>query len=240
MSDEFLGADQAPKSEEQSPPASTSKEVKAEAKSDYSEFLDAITNAEGKPKYKTVADALLGAAKAQEHIARIEQENADLRGVAKKVETMEQLLQRLETGKTGDPPAQPKIEDQESQILSVLEKREAANKERANRQSVLDSLRTKFGDKAEAVLKAKADDLGLSLSDLGNLAARSPKAVLGYFNSEVKGTPSVLGTVNTDALVPKPADGAAPANMLWGASHKEQIAYMRQIKESVNRELGLQ
>ena len=83
MSDEFMRDDKSPKQAEGGQPTTDAKssEGHKEGKSDYSEFLEAITNSEGKPKYKSVPDALLGAAKAQEHIARLESENAEMRGL---------------------------------------------------------------------------------------------------------------------------------------------------------------
>jgi hypothetical protein len=237
MSDEFMGTTNT-QSAEVSVPATEAQAVKAESKAEYTEFLQAITNPEGKPKYKTVADALIGAAKAQEHIQRIETENAELRGVAKKVDTMEQLLQRLEQGKGSDQSPVPKIEDQEQMVLSVLEKRDHALRERQNKEQVLESLKGKFGDKVQDVLQAKANDLGLSVADLGALAARSPKAVLGYFDSR-GAAPSVQSTVNTQALTPRQTEALAPDNIMWGASNKDVVGFFRQVKEEVNKEFGL-
>lgn len=237
MSEEFLGTTNT-QTAETSQPAVEAQAVKQEGKPEYTEFLQAITNPEGKPKYKTVADALIGAAKAQEHIQRIESENAELRTVAKKVETMEQLLQRLEQGKGSDQPLMPKVEDQEQIVLSVLEKREQALRERQNKEQVLESLRGKFGDKVQDALQTKANDLGLSVAELGALAARSPKAVLGYFDTK-PAAPSVQSTVNTQALSPKTTQATAPENIMWGASTQDIVGFFRQVKEEVNKEFGL-
>ena len=237
MSDEFMGSTNP--SAETSQPATEATKVSAETKSDYSEFLEAITNSEGKPKYKSVPDALLGAAKAQEHIARLEQENASLRGVAQKVDTLEQVLARLETGKGSDNSLAPKVEDQEKLVLSVLERREAANREEGNRKTVLNALKEKFGDKTNDALTQKANDLGMSVADLGALAARSPKAVLEYFKVESKGTPNVQGTVNTEALRPVQGEVKAPDNIMWGAKTSEVVDFWKQIKADVNKTLGV-
>ena len=237
MSEEFMGTTNA-QSAETSLPAVEAQMVKQEDRPEYGEFLQAITNPEGKPKYKTVADALIGAAKAQEHIQRIETENAELRGVAKKVETMEQLLQRLEQGKGSDQTLMPKVEDQEQMVLSVLEKRDHALRERQNKEQVLESLKGKFGDKVQEVLQAKANDIGLSVAELGALAARSPKAVLNYFDTKPF-SPSVQSTVNTQALTPKTDQAPPPENIMWGASTKDVVGFFRQVKDEVNKELGL-
>lgn len=238
MSDEFMGVT-ASSPVEGSQPAPETQKVAAESKSDYSEFLEAITNSEGKPKYKSVPDALLGAAKAQEHIARLEQENATLRGVAQKVDTLEQVLANLQTGKAVDQPLAPKVEDQEKLVLSVLEKREIAAREEGNRKTVLNALQEKFGEKTSEALAQKANDLGISVAELGALAARSPKAVLEYFKVESKGTPSVQGTVNTDALRPKEEGVKVPENIMWGAKGSEVINLWKSIGQEVRKELGV-
>jgi hypothetical protein len=241
MSEEFLGGDQPSVTAEGGSPApkQPSEGGKEPGKSDYSEFLEAITNSEGKPKYKSVPDALLGAAKAQEHIARLEAENAEMRSLKTKVDTMEQLIARLGEGKPADQPAVPKIEDQEKLVLSIMEKRELSAREANNRKAVLESLTSKFGDKTQEALKAKADDLGLSVSELGALAARSPKAVLSYFDVKAAGTPTVKGTVNTEALTPREDQSKTPENIMWGAPTGAVTEFFRQIKREVNKELGL-
>lgn len=237
MSDEFLGAT-TPSTAEGSTPATEAIEVKAEGKSEYTEFLQAITNPEGKPKYKTVADALIGAAKAQEHIQRLEQENNSLRQLATKVETLEQVLQRLEPGKSADHAEAPKVEDPEQLVLSVLERREAELRNKQNREAVLESLKQRYGEKTNEVLQTKAQELGLTVHELGALAARSPKAVLGYFDAKPS-APSVQGTVNTQALQPKQGETKAPDNIMWGASTKDVVGFFRQVKAEVNKELGI-
>ncbi len=241
MSDEFMGDDKSPKQAEGGQPTTDAKssEGHKEGKSDYSEFLEAITNSEGKPKYKSVPDALLGAAKAQEHIARLESENAEMRGLKTKVDTMEELIARLGEGAKADQRAAPKIEDQEKLVLSIMEKRELASREEANRKAVLGVLTEKFGEKTQEALKAKATDLGLSVSELGNLAARSPKAVLSYFQIESKGTPTVRSTVNTEALTSPNEPLKVPDNIMWGAPTGVVTEFFRQIKKEVNKELGL-
>lgn len=239
MSDEFLGTTSA-QAAEVSTPAAEAPKVTAESKPEYTEFLAAITNPEGQQKYRTVADALIGAAKAQEHIQRIEAENAELRSVAKKVDTLEQVLLNLEQGKPVQTiQAVPAVEDQEKIVLSVLEKQRAAEAAKANREQVLNALKERYGDKVNEALTQKANDLGLSVAELGALAARSPKAVLDYFKAEGKGTPTVQSTVNTQALSPQPTEVKTPENIMWGASTREVVDFFRQVKEDVNRQLGI-
>jgi len=240
---EFLGADQPQQVAEsgQQPTEAVSVPPKPEgmSKTDYAELLEAITNQEGKPKYKSVSDALIGAAKAQEHIARLEAENAEFRANFTKAKTGEELLKELESErKRADQPV-PKVEDQESMILSVLEKREAALREKGNREAVLSTLKNKYGDKLESALQSKAEDLGLTVAELGSLAARSPKAVLAYFDAKATGTPTVKGTVNTEALQPVQKGPTVPENIMWGASTQDRINLLREIRADVEKQLGL-
>lgn len=233
---EFLG-DQ-PGAGEGGDPAPEPKKEEAVAKSgsDYTEFLSAIVNPEtGQPKYKTVAEALFGAVHAQEHIRNLETENAELREKASKATTAEQVIEKVrQTNAQGTPEGSRASLDEKS-VLEILEKRDKVQVEKSNRLSVLNTLKVKYGDKLEDALSTKAAELGLSAAELGSLAARSPKAVLAYFDVKGTGTPSNKeGVVNTDALRPiEPGKAAAPANLLWGASSKEQVEFLRKIKAEV-------
>lgn len=226
MSEEFMG------DQPSNQPEADQQKAQSGEKSEYSEFLQAIVNEEGKPKYKTVAEALMGNAHAQEHIRRLERENADLRGLETKVKTMEELLQRLEGGKQADQP-RSSVEDVERLVESQLEASLRRRAEQENRRKVLDSIRGKYGDKAEEIMKARATELGLTLSDLGNLAAKSPNSVLAYFSDSKSSSQTVQSSVNTQAISPERKGAELPKNIMQGASTKDVVAYMRSLREEI-------
>lgn len=232
---EFLGDPQAaaPVTPEAAPQV-------ANATSDFSDILATITNPEGKPKYGTVKDALIGASHAQKHIATLEAENSELKRIAEQVETLKALMQdNLTQQPKADQPAGLKQEDLENLVRNTLNRTQQEEKATANRMSVLNTLKGKFGEKLNEALEKQSQELGLSVAELGALAAKAPNAVLKYFNAESKGTPAVNGTVNTQALTPSTGPVVAPNNIMWGAPTKDVVGFFRQIKEEVNKELGL-
>ncbi len=232
---EFLGDPQA--AAQVTPEAAT---PVANANSDFSDILATITNPEGKPKYGTVKDALIGASHAQKHIATLEAENSELKRIAEQVETLKALMQENLTQKPqADQPAGLKQEDLENLVRNTLSRTQQEEKATANRMSVLNTLKSKFGEKLDEALEKQSKELGLSVAELGALAAKAPNAVLKYFNVEPKGTPAVNGTVNTQALTPQQQAAQAPANLMWGAPTKEVVGFMRQIREEVNKQMGL-
>lgn len=201
-----------------------------------SSLLGQIKNKEGAPKYKSVEDALKGLQHAQEHIARLEQEAANRQELMTRVQTMESLLERL-----GEKPAedhreqvQPKLREEE--VLSILERRETAKVQAANRQAVLEALKSKFGEKANEVLETKARELGVTTRFLGDMAAQSPKAVLDYFK-ESKPSSAVQGTVNTMGLRPEVKRAEPPKDIGYGASTRELKEFARALRAEVEEEL---
>lgn len=232
---DFLGDPQSAQVE--TPPV---QEPVKQATSEFSDLLTAITSPDGKPKYNSVQEALRGAAHAQKHIQTLEQENAELKNLSTQVETLKALMQEnLMTQGKADQPVLPKVEDLENIVRSTLERTKQEEIARTNRQAVLNTLKEKFGDGLDKALETQAQELGLSVAELGALASKSPKAVLKAFNVETKGTPAVQGTVNTQALQPAQTELKAPDNIMWGASHKDVTAFFRQIKQEVNKELGI-
>lgn len=207
--------------------------------SDYSEFLQGIKNSEGSQKYRSVEDALKGAANAQEHIKTLERENAELRGLKTKLETMEELLVRLEQGKREDQPAAPRIEDTEQLVDSRIKSYLKQQEEASNRHKVLDTLRSKYGSKTEEIMKVRATELGFSLTDLGSMAAKSPVAVLELFKAAPTTGSSVHSTVNTQAISPQKPVAVPPKNLMQGATNKEVISYLRELKGEIEQEMGL-
>lgn len=189
---------------------------------------------EGK-KYATVEKALEALAHAQTHIATIEQDNRTLRekvegamSVEKVYETVQELLSKERP--TGAAPLD------EASIASVLDRklteREQNARRAANVESVKQALAGKFGDKASEQFRAKAEELGLSVQTLNELAATSPKAALEYFGvkpNSVPGRPS--STVNSEALQTRPPEQRPAKTVMGGATSKEVTAAWQTIKE---------
>lgn len=163
---------------------------------------------EGK-KYATLEDAVNSIPHAQNHIAKVEAEAAELRAELEKRTSVEEQLKALSGSPDSNGAAQqPAVEAQaevtslgEGDVLSIIQQYEAGKSAEANVTKVTATLSGVYGDKAEATFTAKAAELGMSVEDLSALARKSPKAVLAYFDiKEAKAPTKTQGSFNTESL----------------------------------------
>jgi hypothetical protein len=192
----------------------------------FTDTLSQITNEQGEPKYSDVFTALNALKHTQDHVKTLEEENAKFRTESTKAATMDEVLQQLSANR-----AQPEATPQEGLdansvkdvTLNTLRQYEAEKAAKANQSSVAETLTKKFGEKAEEMYAKKAQELGLPLNLLDNLAATSPAAVLQYFDVKEKGShlnPST-GSVNTEALGNLNPPKLAKKNIMFGASSSD-------------------
>lgn len=149
-------------------------------------------------KYATVQAALASIPHAQAHIANLEKENQrlaseneSLKAELAKAKNLEDVVASLSASQ--QPTAsQVQAGLDEQAVLELLAKRDAEAQAQANQVQVTNALIGKFGDGAKATeaLKAKAAELGVGFDFMKDLAAKSPKAVLSYFNVESKPSPT--------------------------------------------------
>ena len=181
-------------------------------------LLGMIVNENGEQKYKTVEEALKGAAHAQAYIAKLAQEKAALEAQvaaaanaqSKEAElerTLQELLAKQASSAPATPVDAPKPDDIASLVMKQLEARDAATKAKANQQEVAAKLLEVFGAEAETKYNAAAAELGLSVAEMNEMAAKSPKAVLkalGVGQAQAKPhVPSPASSVlNTGAFTP--------------------------------------
>jgi len=136
---------------------------------------------EGK-KYATEEDAFKGLHNAQEHLSKLEQENAQLREVAQKAKTTEELLAELRAKKDDEL----KGEKLDPAVIKELIKSELTASEQAkvitsNVQTVEQKMKAMYGDKAREVLRAKSAELGVSVDSMMETAGLSPNAFMAWF-----------------------------------------------------------
>ncbi|ADX87770.1 hypothetical protein [Vibrio phage JSF23] len=151
-------------------------------------------------KYANVQAALASIPHAQSHIAnleaenqRLKQENETLKADLAKAKNLEDVVASL-TVSQQPTASQVQAGLDEQAVLELLNKRDAQAQAQANQVAVTNALIGKFGDsnKATEALKAKAAELGVGFDFMKDLAAKSPKAVLSYFNVESKPTTSTV------------------------------------------------
>lgn len=225
----------------------------------FADKLKTIVNDQGLPKYENTDKALDALAASQAHIKRLEDEakareseTAKLREEATKAQALEDIVQRL----TGNSQKQTKVEtptqtvDVEKviadQVQNALSQREAALVANTNGQSVRNALVSKFGDveKARAAVEQKAQELGMTNTQLATLSAQSPKMVLSLFGLQVEQansnpiTPS--GTPLNPAKAPEPVQRPAQSLISGvGATDKARKELMAKIREEVYKKFDV-
>lgn len=197
-------------------------------------LLGEIKNERGEPKYKSLPDALNALKHSQEYIpqltASLSQKDAELntaRAAAAKIEELERTLQSL-TRQPETPaitPAAGMTAEQVAEIVSrTLTDSQKQAQAKANGNTVATALVGKFGTEAEKAFNAKAEELGFAPAELHALAAKSPKAVLAYFNvAAPSGVSAPVGSVNTSAMQPHQDTFIArpKSSVLLGATTQE-------------------
>lgn len=194
--------------EQTTPQGEESKPAQTTTVSDpYADLLRGITTEDGRQKYGDVNTALNSIPHAQTHISELTRKNAELQEELNKRQGMEQVLDRINSTKqtnTEQPSVNSLSEAQVMELLnSALTQKEAASLAQANEAAVTDGLVKKFGDreKATAMIKAKAEELGVGFDFMRSLAQKSPKAVLSYFNTAPSNNPSpTTPGINTASL----------------------------------------
>ena len=170
------------------------------------EYLSGLVG-DGK-KYGTIETAMQSIPAAQDHISRLEQENADLRSKMQEAEDLKTLIEKqLGNGQQQgqEPVTAGEPLDIDARIDERMNARSHAEKVRDNLLSVDKAMKDKFGDKAQEQLALKAAELGVGVEFLQNTASASPKAFLAYFGMTDQSQPvapsaSVQSSVNTEAM----------------------------------------
>lgn len=137
-----------------------------------------------------------GKVEADDHITSLEQQLKDLREDLGKQDYSKQLLETLQQSKAQEtPPAavvqegtQPAVtpveaETIESLVAQALQKRETTATAESNLALANASMVETFGTEAAATVQAKANELGMSLDSLRDLAAQSPAAFASLIGS---------------------------------------------------------
>jgi len=144
---------------------------------------------EGK-KYATTDDALKSIPFAQQHIATIEKENAELKKRLDDSSKLDEVLDALKSsGDTGmgqeDVTEQTGQPDIKETIRTVLRQEQIENVARENVAVVDSKMKEIYGaDKAAGVVEDKANSLGLTVEDLQQIASRSPTAFFEMFQTK--------------------------------------------------------
>lgn len=196
---------------------------------------------EGK-KYKTVDAALAALPHAQTHISKLEQELASLREEVAKRKTTQELLDEIKSGIPNGETAPNKEIDQDTVanlVRKVVNENEAARIQTVNTQTVVNTFRATFGDKAEEVYTKVATEAGLTVGMLNQLAKTSPLAVIKLAGIHSK--PEVPGKVKSDVNTEGFHSGTQEppsAKVAKTGSTKDLVDAWKRAGEKVRQNLG--
>lgn len=207
------------------------------------QMLKGITNAEGKPKYNSVEQALGSISPAQSHIKQLETDNQSLKqeieALKQQVDEYKQQVERL--GSLEDILEQrTETKGMSQEELDAYFEQKFAQRENAisasqNKATVVKSLVDLYGDKAkaEAEFVAMQSELGI---DLTELSAQSPKAVLRYFKKPEARTPDNFSGQSRQEFKPS---GEKPAARMPRTT-KESISQWRDVGKEVRSKYGVE
>jgi len=190
---------------------------------------------EGK-KFKTVDDLAKGKVEADAFIEKLQREQKELREELERRLSVEDALKKAQEAgvrvdppkpAVSDPPQQAKPQgdaDIDSRITKALEARDRTKVVEDNLQAVTKRLVDTYGttDKAAEIVKARSEELGMTVEQLGRMAADNPKAFFRLVGvddkagNEAPKTSSWNNVKNTNAM--KTASGNSvvqPGTYKW-------------------------
>ena len=198
-------------------PTQVAEQTQTEAQPQES-FLQKLVEAKGE-NWKDPEVLAKGKLEADGYIKNLEDQIAQMREDIKKQDYQAQILEQLQnkaaettTAQTATPNDNGSTETQnttaslsendlESLVEKTLVKREQDSVIKQNLSQVDQELVNSFGTEAEATVRKKAEELGMSLSRLRDIAAESPTAFFSLIGQPQKTfSPMVQGTVRTEGV----------------------------------------
>lgn len=146
------------------------------------------------------------------HIAKIERENAELRQKVTSQSTLDEIMTQIKSMNNKEvqpqinPPAQQPGKPDEDSVKSLLEsmlaEREAKSKINQAKAMVEQELTKRFGADAQLHVNKKAQELGLPISQLAELALSMPSAFLKLFETSKPEVPQPPSLRNRQEIQP--------------------------------------
>jgi len=197
---------------------------------------------EGK-KYATVDAYYQAFDNAQEHIQKLENENAEYREQVSTMGTVEEALQKLTSTEVSQQEVAPQAFDPnvlDQLIESKLSAKEQQVVAQSNIKEVVNEMTNFYGDQAkaeEAYIKL-AQDTGISVNFLNDMASRSPAAVLKLAGLNSKPAPSMPldSSVNTEALRQSVQSTTPSSKVPLGANTKDMVNAWRAAGEAIKNQ----
>ena len=219
----------------------------------FADKLKGILDDTGKPKYETVDKALEALAHSQAHIKTLEGDTSTrdteitrLREELAKRDTVENFVERLAPTKpetvapvTAEAVAGMDADKVAELIQSTLSQRENAANQAQNINTVVNTLKEKFGESARAEVSKKAQELGISVEELQNMSADKPKLVLSLFGTKANST---APTTSSRTTIPTDVANTVDEKvglLRGGITSKELTAGWKAIGKEVHKKYGI-
>lgn len=220
--------------------------------STFEDHLKAIKNERGEQKYENLEKALEALKVSQEFIPTLKSQLAEkdeeikrLKEIADKAASVEDLVSRLTSSPEKQTTPASTFDEQKAAALfkQMMERTNSDQIRKSNLQAVTSNLVNRFGspDTALKAIKEKAESLGTTSEALRTLAADNPNLVLALFPEATKGSPSPAG-VNTAGFMGRQPDTELKRpekSLLAGATYKDQVEFLRQIRQDVYKKHGI-
>lgn len=219
----------------------------------FADQLAQIKNEKGEPKYKDPNTALEALRHSQEYIPQLKSENETLKEKIARLEAEAAERQRIEdqlerfASQRQEPAPQGEAALTPEQVQQMLEQhltqREQQSLAASNVKKAQEAIVSKYGEKAADEIRRVSQELGMSPEDMESLAAKSPDAVIRMFSATPSRTTATPPTSSYN-VPPTPSteefDGKPKRSMLAGASSKEQMEYIRQMRKHTYKRLNIE
>lgn len=223
---------------------------------DQTSVLDSLVGKD--KKFESVEALAEGKAKSDEHITKIEQENADLKekleaqladaGKGQSIEELMAAIKEIQTKQGSEGAKTMSTEELQEVVRSVLQDDKATDTKEANRAKGNELVLKKTDgnvEAARALVAERATALGLTPAKLAELSETSPTAFAALIDqpdsTASSGQTSVLPSVRTDVL-----DSQAPVletdgfkTKAWFDAKKKEVGHVKYLNDqSIQAELA--
>lgn len=185
-------------------------------------------------KYPTLEKALESIYHAQNHISTLEGELKTLRENANGTVSQEEVLKTVQELLAEERKTHGTSQLDENVLDDILDRKLTAREEKIrqdqNVAAIKQQMKDTFGDKAEEVYKAKAAELGVGVSFLNSVVAKSPEAaqkLLGLEPKKTTGVAKTHGSVNSAALQFREQTPPERKKIMMGATTTDIVAEWR-------------
>lgn len=194
------------------------------AKTEDKGLLDALVGE--KQKYKSVEELAKAYAHADEFINQLKEENRLLKEKAAAAKTIDDVLARIDTTKTGttdDTPLQVSQETIAQLVEQTLTGRETAKTREANLKKADALMKEKFGEQAEAKFKEKAKTPEL-METYTQLASQDPEQFVALFGESATPATNKVDTSSASTSLPAPTSQRAniEGTKEWAAKTRKE------------------